>query len=148
MSILPRSNTSACKVGPSEGNVTPPGTKQLPDKHLSALRSRSSPQTCAPPGRIPRHTRLTYSSESPHKVVNVDVWLLCIHVRSNLKKVLFNGGDIVEVKRSHCMIIKGFQEASTLFPKQVYFPNSSQNHRAGGKKEGNLLASKFRSHYL
>ena len=124
---------SAFKVGPSEGNVTPPGTKQLPDKHLSALRSRASPQTCALPDRILHHTRLTYSGESPHKVVNVDVWLLCIHIRSNLKKVLFNGGDILEVKRSHCMI-KGISGSIHYFSKANVFSKQLSKPRGRGKK--------------
>lgn len=57
-----------------------PHVTQSPDKALLALGSGPAPQSRAPPGRTLHPSRLTHSGEGPHEVVDVDVWLFCIHV--------------------------------------------------------------------
>lgn len=74
---------------------------------------------------------MTYSGKGSHKVVDVNVRLLCIDIRSNLKKILSNRCDIVELKQS--LWLERFQEASPIFQKQLHFPNNKQALKITGQ---------------
>lgn len=58
---------------------------------------------CTLSDRIPPSAKPTHPGKRSYEVVNVDVGLLCVDVRSNLKEVLLNRGNISELEQSQCM---------------------------------------------
>lgn len=92
---------SVFKLGLLRGSSSLPGAQLPPNKDLPTLLLCSTiPSMCSQQGSSARSAKPTYSGESSHKVVNVDIWLFCVDVRPNLEEILFNRGNVFELKQN------------------------------------------------
>lgn len=77
-----------------------PGTERPPDRDLSTRLCRL-PARAHTPGR--ESPKPTHPGERPHEVVDVDVGLLRVDVRSDPKEVLLDRGNGSELEQGQCM---------------------------------------------